>query len=345
MQPPPPSPDDDNEQIFIVGEGDAGRRLDVFLSDRLRAVSRSQLQRLISTHAIQVNGETAKANYKIQPGDLVLVEVPAPRVSHIRPEAIVLDIVFEDQDLVVVNKPKGMVVHPAPGAESGTLVNALLAHCPDLSGIGGVERPGIVHRLDKDTTGLLVVAKNDVAHNALQGQIQKRTATRKYRAVVWGKPPFTHAVVDVPIGRHPTDRKRMTVVEPDSRTPGRAAVTELRVLEPLGLFSLLEAVLQTGRTHQIRVHCAFAGYPVVGDPTYGGVRKVSASVLRGPAQAALNERIAHLHGQALHAFYLAFHHPRTGDRLEFEAPPPAEMVELIECLRTVRDADGAEGVA
>jgi 23S rRNA pseudouridine1911/1915/1917 synthase len=333
---------EDNDFIFIVSDADADLRLDVFLSRRMRDISRSQLQRLIGTRAIQVNGETAKPSCKTQAGDLILVELPAPRISHIAPERLPLDIVWEDQDLIVLNKPKGMVVHPAPGAESGTLVNALLAHCQDLSGVGGVERPGIVHRLDKDTTGLLVVAKNDVAHNGLQGQIQKRTATRKYRAIVWGRPPFTHAVVDVPIGRHPTDRKRMTVVEPDGRTRGRAAVTELSVLEPLGLFSLLEAVLQTGRTHQIRVHCAFAGYPVVGDPTYGGLRKVSSGMLRGPAQAALNERIAHLRGQALHAFYLAFYHPRTKERLEFEVPPPQEMTDLLEFLRSLRDASSED---
>ncbi len=324
-----------NEQIYIVGDADAGQRLDVFLSARMRDVSRSQLQRFIGTHAVEVNGEIAKPSYKTQAGDLVVVEAPAPKVSHILPETIALDVVYEDQDLLVINKPKGMVVHPAPGAESGTLVNALLAHCEDLSGVGGELRPGIVHRLDKDTTGLLLVAKNDVTHNALQGQIQKRTATRQYLALVWGRPRFQHAVVDVPIGRHPTDRKRMTVVEPGDRFRGRPAVTELKLLENLGLFSLLEASLQTGRTHQIRVHCAFAGYPIVGDPVYGGLRKVSADMLRGPAQAALNERIAHLHGQALHAYSLAFNHPRTGERLHFEVPAPAQMQELIDFLRAL----------
>lgn len=328
-----------DEQIFIVGDSDAGLRLDVFLSNRLRDVSRSQLQRLISTQAIEVNGQIAKPSYRTQAGDLVVIEARPPKVSDITPEKIDLDIVYEDADLLVINKAVGMVVHPAPGAESGTLVNALLAHVEDLSGIGGVERPGIVHRLDKDTTGLLVVAKNDVAHNALQGQIQKRVATRKYLALVWGRPRFEHAVVDVPIGRHPTDRKRMTVVEPGGRFASRAAITELRVLEDLGLFALLEAVLQTGRTHQIRVHCAFAGYPVVGDPTYGGLRRVSADTLRGAAQAQLNDRIAHLHGQALHAVSLAFNHPRTGERLGFEAPPPTEMQELLDFLRTLKQGE------
>jgi 23S rRNA pseudouridine1911/1915/1917 synthase len=329
-----------DEQIYIVGEADAGTRLDLWLAERLRDVSRSQLQRLIGTRAVQVNGEWTKPSYKLQPGDLVLVETPAPKASAIGPETIALDVVFEDRDLLVINKPKGMVVHPAPGAPNGTLVNALLAHCDDLSGIGGEIRPGIVHRLDKDTTGLLMVAKNDVAHSALQEQIQRRTATRRYLALVWGRPTFEHAVVDVPIGRHPTDRKRMTVVEPDGRTTGRAAITELHVREALGPITRVEAVLQTGRTHQIRVHCAFAGYPVVGDPTYGGLRKVGAEWVRGAAQVALNERIARLQGQALHAFYLAFTHPRTGERLHFEAPPPAEVRELIEALRALPTDEG-----
>jgi 23S rRNA pseudouridine1911/1915/1917 synthase len=229
-----------------------------------------------------------------------------------------------------------MVVHPAPGAEDGTLVNALLGYATDLSGIGGVVRPGIVHRLDKDTTGLLVVAKNDHAHNELQRQIQKRTASRRYLALVWGRPAFEQAIVDVPIGRHPTDRKRMTVAEPGSSVTARNAVTELRILETLEPnFTLIECVLQTGRTHQIRVHCAFAGFPVVGDPTYGGLRKVSADVLRGPLLTQLNEKLAALHGQALHAFQLAFDHPTTGERMTFEAPPPPEMQELLDFLRAL----------
>lgn len=323
-----------SETAFIVGDTEDGMRLDVFLSEKLRDVSRSQLQRLIGIRAIQVNGSPAKPSVKTQTGDLISVEMAIPpKSSDMTPESIALDIVYEDSDLLVVNKKAGMVVHPAPGAESGTLVNALLAHCNDLSGIGGVERPGIVHRLDKDTTGLLVVAKNDAAHNALQAQIQNRTASRKYLGLIWGRPPFEHAVVDVAIGRHPQDRKRMTVVEPGSRTPSRSAITELRVLENLGPFSLLECTLQTGRTHQIRVHCAFAGYPVVGDPVYGGARKVNADTLRGLAQAQVNERIARLHGQALHAYSLAFDHPRTGERLDFETPLPGEMQELIDLAR------------
>ncbi len=329
-----------NEQVFLVGEDDESQRLDVFLADKMPDISRSQLQRLIAIGAVQINGSPAKASARTQHGDLLLVEVPAPKASHIAPEDIPLDIVFEDSDIIVINKAKGMVVHPAPGAQEGTLVNALLAHAKgDLSGIGGIERPGIVHRLDKETTGLLVVAKNDKAHQSLQQQIQKKTATRKYLALVWGNPPFNEAVVDAPIGRHPGDRKRMTVVDAGMRVPGRAAVTELRVQTPLGPCTLLEATLQTGRTHQIRVHCAFAGFPVVGDLQYGGMRRASAEHLRGAQAVEFNSRVAALHGQCLHAYSLSFDHPRTGERVSFEAPLPQEMRSLIEFLHSLRNSD------
>ncbi|MBC8103274.1 MAG: RluA family pseudouridine synthase [Cytophagales bacterium] len=331
-----------DEQVFLVGEDDESKRLDVFLSERMPDISRSQLQRLIAIGAVQINGSPAKASVRTQHGDLLLVEVPAPKASHILAEDIPLDIVFEDGDIIVINKAKGMVVHPAPGSEDGTLVNALLAHAAgDLSGIGGIERPGIVHRLDKDTTGLLVVAKNDVAHNGLQQQIQKKTATRKYLALIWGHPPFQEAVVDAPIGRHPGDRKRMTVTDAGSRTVGRMAVTELRVQEVLGPCTLLEATLQTGRTHQIRVHCAFAGFPIVGDAQYGGIRKVSAEHLRGPQAAEFNHRVSALHGQCLHAYSLSLDHPRTGERLSFTAPLPGEMRGLIEFLQALQTPESA----
>ncbi len=332
-----PLDNDEEEPIFLASDADAGRRLDVFLAEKMPEVSRSQLQRFIETQTARVNGAPVKASFRLRAGDRVLVDTPGPPVtSAITPEAIALDVVFEDRDLLVVNKAKGMVVHPAPGAENGTLVNALLARCDDLSGIGGVERPGIVHRLDKDTTGLLVVAKNDAAHNDLQRQIQKKTAARKYLALVWGRPGFTNAVVDVPIGRHPTDRKRMAALEPGPGQAARQAVTELLVRELIGPFTLLECALQTGRTHQIRVHCAFAGLPVVGDPVYGGLRKVgSERVPSAAAQTQLNDAVAALHGQALHAYHLAFDHPRTGERLTFETSPPAEMTGLIERIRSL----------
>jgi len=327
------------EQVFIVGESEHGVRLDVFLAERMRDVSRSQLQRLIGTRSVQVNGEPAKPSRRTELGDLVLVEIPQTTPTHIEAQEIPLDILFEDSDLLVLNKAKGMVVHPAPGAEDGTLVNALLAHCQDLSGIGGEERPGIVHRLDKDTTGVMMVAKNDVAHNSLTMQIQRRTASRRYKALIWGRPGFTEAVVDAAIGRHPTDRKRMAVIEPGSAVAARPAQTDVKVQEHMGPVTQIECALRTGRTHQIRVHCSYAGYPVVGDALYGGIRRVGAEIVRGPLQAQLNDTLAGLHGQALHAFHLSFDHPRTGERLTFEAPLPDELANLVTLLRRVRDED------
>ena len=367
--------------ILQIGDQDENLRLDVFLTERLRDLSRSHIQKLIGTHAVRVGGRPAKANYKTRAGDTIEIDIPVARpLEKALPEQIDLDIVYEDSDLIVVNKTKGMVVHPAPGAETGTLVNALLAHCRDLSGIGGVLRPGIVHRLDKDTSGLIMVAKNDQAHIHLARQIKERTAVRKYKALLWGRVPFKHAVIDAPISRHPTQRKRMTVYEDietttrfprretDHRLPfrpgltdmrpedeeldlpfpptaewqglagpagARQAVTELRLLEHLGAFSWVEAILQTGRTHQIRVHTAFAGYPVVGDVLYGGARRVSADELRGPLLHQLNQMISGLHGQALHAYSLSFTHPRTGKRLQFHAPLPNEIEELVDFLRRI----------
>jgi len=327
-----------------IEEDEINMRLDIFLSERLPDVSRAYIQRLIGTQAVTVNGSPGKASYRTHFGDEIIVEIPAARpLGKAEPEDIPLDVVYEDSDLIVINKAKGLVVHPAPGAENGTLVNALLAHCgTSLSGIGGALRPGIVHRLDKDTSGLLVVAKNDLAHHSLSFQIQERTAVRKYHALLWGRVPFKNAIVDAPIGRHPYDRKRMTVIEQSGMgsvglaelPPGaRQAVTELRLLEHLGEFSWTEAILQTGRTHQIRVHCGFAGFPVVGDSTYGGKRKVSADLLRGAPLQTLNGLLGKLHGQALHAHFLSFDHPRTGQRLQFHAPLPDEIGDLVDFLR------------
>lgn len=329
-----------------VEDDETGLRLDIYLADRVPHLSRSHIQRLIGTHAVIVNGEPGKSSYRTRFGDEIVVTIPTAKpLENAGPEDIPLDIVFEDADLVVVNKSKGLVVHPAPGAETGTLVNALLAHCgSSLSGIGGALRPGIVHRLDKDTSGLLVVAKNDAAHQSLSKQIRERTAVRKYHALLWGRLPFKHAVIDAPIGRHPGDRKRMTVIEQEGMGPGalppgaREAVTELRLLEHLAEFSWTEAILQTGRTHQIRVHCAFAGYPVVGDATYGGQRKVSADLFRGAPLQTLNALLGRLHGQALHAHSLSFDHPRTGQRLQFHAPLPDEVGGLLDFLRRLDEA-------
>jgi len=330
-------------EFLKVAEEESNLRLDIFLSERLPDISRAHIQRLIGTHAITVNEKPGKASYRIRPGDRIVMEMPAARpLEKAEAEDIPLAVVYEDDDLIVINKPKGIVVHPAPGSETGTLVNALLAHCgKSLSGIGGTLRPGIVHRLDKDTSGLLVVAKNDLAHGSLSRQIRERTAVRKYHALLWGRVPFKHAVIDAPIGRHPGDRKRMTVMETDDMLmaggelpPGvRQAVTELRLMEHLTEFSWIEAILQTGRTHQIRVHCSFAGYPVVGDATYGGQHKVSADLLRGAPLQTVNALLGSLNGQALHAHFLSFDHPRTGQRLQFHAPLPEEIADLVDYLR------------
>lgn len=298
---------------LVVAE--AGGRLDAFLAAHLPEVSRAQAARWIDEGAVLVNEKAVKVSYKTQVGDKIMVTPPPMKPTELVPEAIPLTILFEDDDLLVVNKAKGMVVHPAPGARTGTLVHALLAHCKGkLSGIGGEERPGIVHRLDKDTSGLLMVAKNDMAHRNLQEQIQSRAAKRTYVALVWGTPNFDDAVIEAPIDRHPGDRHKMAISEPGE---GRDAATEVHVLERLGPMTLIQCRLRTGRTHQIRVHCQFAGYPVVGDSVYGGLRKLDIETK----------------GQALHACKLEFAHPRTGEPLSFEAPLPGYMRGIIAANR------------
>ncbi len=323
----------EQEFAFVVEDGENGQRLDVFLAARLPDFSRTGLQRTIDAGAALVNGTISKSALKVQVGDLIQIALVPPRPSHVLPQEMALDIVYEDKDMLVLNKPKDLVVHPAPGAEDHTLVNALLAHCKDqLSGIGGELRPGIVHRLDKDTTGLMMVAKNDQAHHSLQEQIQQRTAKRRYLALVWGRPPWNDAIVDAPVGRHPTDPRRMAVVSPNSRAVARHAITELKIRERLGLFTLLECNLQTGRTHQIRLHCEFAGYPVVGDAIYGGLRRISTSAMEAKYANRINDMIGALHGQALHAYSLSFQHPITGEQMEFERPPHVEMQSLLDFL-------------
>lgn len=321
------------EQHELVVEDHSGKRLDLFVAERLPDLSRSHVQKLISDGHVTVNSTPQRPSYKVQRGDRVAVTIPPPEKTDIGAENIPLDIVFEDSEIIVINKAKGMTVHPAPGSQTGTLVNAILAHSDDLSGVGGVERPGIVHRLDKDTSGLLVVAKTDQAHSALQEQIQKRTAERRYIAIVWGETRFNEAVVEAPIGRHPTDRQKMAVIKDTGRYTAREAVTHLRVLERFSGFTLLEARLDTGRTHQIRVHCAFIGHPVVGDPTYGGTKRSIPSSYGKLGQQELSRLVDGLQGQALHAFALSFDHPGTGRRLSFEAPMPRDMAALIDWLK------------
>lgn len=322
-----------NKANFVVEEEKRNSRLDVYVAERMPDLSRSLVQKLISTGNVTVNSASSRSSVKLQPGDKIHITVPPPAPTEIRAQEIPLDVVYEDDQIIVINKPKGMTVHPAPGSQEGTLVNAILAYSDDLSGVGGVERPGIVHRLDKDTSGLLVVAKTDLAHASLQSQIQARMAERRYMALVWGETKFNEAVVDAPIGRHPTDRQKQAVIKDTTRYTAREAITHLRVIERFRGFTLLEAKLDTGRTHQIRVHCSFIGHPVVGDPTYGGTKRAIPSVYSKLEQRDLARLIEGLHGQALHAFCLSFDHPVTHQRMNFEAPLPPDIEAILRWLR------------
>jgi len=299
------------KHVLTVSQEQQGVRLDVFLSRKLNGFSRTQAQKLIEDEAVLVNAKPGKANMKLNSNDIVTCCIPEPERLLAEPENIPLDIIYEDSDLLVVNKPQGMVVHPANGNYSGTLVNALLFHCRDLSGINGVLRPGIVHRIDKDTSGLLVVAKNDMSHRKLAQQIKDHTVKREYLALVHGVITEPGGIIEAPIGRDVKDRQKMAVSLKNSKD----AVTEYMVLERLGEYSLIKCRLKTGRTHQIRVHMAYIKHPVVGDPKYG------------PKKAHLG-----LDGQALHARTLGFGHPRTGEWLEFTAAPPGELIKVLEDL-------------
>ena len=303
---------DPEKYNFKAGEADKGKRLDKYIVEKLPGLSRSFVQKLTSEGGILLNGEPAKNHHKVNTGEVVDISIPEPVASTIRAEKVPIDIVYEDEELLVVNKPAGMVVHPAPGNYSGTLVNALLAHCKDLSGIGGVLKPGIVHRIDKGTSGLLVVAKNDSSHKALASQFKAKTSRRVYWAVVKGVVRFDNGIVELPIGRSSTDRKKMAVKSED----GRDAVTGYKVLERFRDSTLLELVLGTGRTHQIRVHMSHIGHPVVGDEEYG-----SRSGIGRPA---------------LHAKTIGFIHPVTEKYVEFTSELPDDMKKLI---------DGAKGQA
>jgi 23S rRNA pseudouridine1911/1915/1917 synthase len=330
--------DADKREVVTVAEGEAGERLDRFLAQRLPALSRSRLQALIRAGAVTRDGVVERdLGRRVKASEAYLVRVPAPEPAKPAGEAIALTIVYEDADLIVIDKPKGLAVHPGPGHATGTLVNALIAHCGDsLSGIGGVKRPGIVHRLDKDTTGLMVVAKTDRAHQGLAEQFAAHGADgrleRAYRALVWGKPDRPRGVIDAPLARSAANRTRIAVMA--GARAGRRAVTRYEVLETFAaggaepVASLLRLVLGTGRTHQVRVHLAHIGHPLLGDMTYGAGFKASARKLPPAAQAAL----AALGRQALHAAELAFRHPVTGRRLAFDSPPPQDMEALVAAL-------------
>lgn len=298
-----------DENIIKIIVKESGERLDALLARNVPELSRSAAQRLIEEDAVRVHGRALRKNYKCSAGDEISLVLPECSYAPLIAQPIALDVLFEDEDLIVVNKPRGMVVHPAPGHPDGTLVNALLYHCGDtLSGVGGERRPGIVHRIDKDTSGLLIVAKNDFAHQALSAQLADRSLSRQYVAVVRGRLREDSGTIDRPIGRHPVDRKRMAVTEKNSRP----AVTDWSVLARYNAYTLVECRLRTGRTHQIRVHMASIGHPLLGDYTYG-----APSPEKG------------LEGQCLHARRLKFIHPRTGERMELEAPLPQYFQEVL----------------
>ena len=297
------------DEIILITET-AGERLDKFISEN-SDISRSYAAKLAEDGCIRVNGKSAQKKTKVPKGDEVIVLIPEPQEIEAKPENIPIDIVYEDDSVIVVNKPQGMVVHPAAGNLSGTLVNGLLYHC-SLSSINGAVRPGIVHRIDKDTSGLLVVAKTNEAHEALSEQLKERKALRKYYCIVNGNIKEDTGTVDKPIGRHPTDRKRMAIIE-----GGREAVTHFKVLERFGQFTLVECTLQTGRTHQIRVHMAALGHNIVGDPVYG----IKKDREKGK-------------GQLLHAKTIGFTHPKTGELMEFTSELPKEFMAVLNKLRT-----------
>ncbi|OHB32824.1 MAG: RNA pseudouridine synthase [Desulfuromonadaceae bacterium GWC2_58_13] len=307
---------------FFFEFGRAPERLDRFLSDCLPAQSRSQLKKLIDDGLVLQEGVSVKASLKLKGGEQIEVAIPPATPAEAVPQEIPLNILYEDRHLIIVDKPAGLVVHPAPGHYEGTLVNALLHHCRDLAGIGGELRPGIVHRLDKDTSGVMVATKDDATHQHLAAQFKIHSITRRYLALVYGVPEASAGTVDSPIGRHPVQRKKMSG---QSRS-GRRAVTHWRVLRryPLDRLALVELTLETGRTHQIRVHFSEMGLPIVGDPVYG-----SSSRAKTLADPELRQRVQQLQRQFLHARVLGFVHPQTGQYLEFESPMPADLNEII----------------
>lgn len=297
---------------FIVEDTYSGERVDKYLSELLENQTRSYIQKLIKDNAVIVNEKIVKANYKISTGDIIEITIPDAVILDIQPQNIPLDILFEDDDILVVNKPKGMVVHPSAGHYDGTLVNAIMYHCKEnLSGINGVLRPGIVHRIDMDTTGALVICKNDVSHLSLTAQLKVHSITRKYRAIVHNNMKDEEGTIDAPIGRHSIDRKKMAI----NLKNGKESITHYKVLKRFGNYTYVECQLETGRTHQIRVHMASIHHPILGDSIYG------------PSKSPF-----HLQGQTLHAMVLGFRHPRTGEYVEFEAPLPTYFETLLDQL-------------
>nr|WP_207765440.1 RluA family pseudouridine synthase [Cuspidothrix issatschenkoi] len=302
--------------VIYISVTENSDRLDRYLSQELSELSRSRIQQLIEQGHVQINAQVCiSKKIHLKTGDRITLEIPAIQPLQIQAADIPLDILYEDDELIILNKPAGLVVHPAPGHPDGTLVNAILAHCPNLPGIGGVQRPGIVHRLDKDTTGAIAIAKTDLAYQHLQAQLQAKTARREYLGLVYGVPKTETGSIDLPIGRNPQDRKKMAIVSVEDG--GRTAVTHWQVQERLANYTLIHFQLETGRTHQIRVHSAKMGHPIVGDPVYGSGRSVGVN----------------LPGQALHAWKLQLQHPLSGNLVQVTAPPPPSFTTLLEVLR------------
>lgn len=316
---------------FRVSAHDSAKRLDIFLCQTDKGISRSQVKRLIEKGNVQVGRKKAKAGMRLKENDVITLTLPEPQQPTAQAEPIPLTILYEDRHLIVVDKPAGMVVHPAAGNFSGTLVNALLYHCPDLSGIGGVLRPGIVHRLDKDTSGVLVVAKDDLTHRGLSEQFKRHAATRKYTGIVFGQ-IADEGKIDSAIGRHLLDRKKMST----RSQKGREARTHWKVLKRYAQFSLVEFGLETGRTHQIRVHLSSIGHPILGDPLYGGRGRLPSI-----SPPLLRQGLQKLRRQALHAASLAFIHPATGEQLEFSSPIPADMEEALGLLEKLDSVENS----
>ncbi|MDQ0206426.1 RluA family pseudouridine synthase [Alkalicoccobacillus murimartini] len=299
---------------FVVDEQQVKTRIDKLLTDLMEDISRSQIQLWIKDGHVQLNNEPVRSNYKVEEADHIILTIPEAVELEAVAEDIPLDVVYEDDDVIVINKVRGMVVHPAPGHPNGTLVNALLHHCPNLPGINGVIRPGIVHRIDKDTSGLIMVAKTDLAHESLVSQLKAKTTKRLYQTIVHGVIPHEHGTVEAPIGRDKRDRQSMAVTDQN----GRDAVTHFTVIETFANYSYINCQLETGRTHQIRVHMKYIGHPVAGDPKYGPKKTLD------------------IKGQALHASMLGFTHPRSGEELLFEAPMPEDMSILLKKLQDSR---------
>jgi 23S rRNA pseudouridine1911/1915/1917 synthase len=321
---------DPDEFAYSVEPCDAGQRIDIFIAGKLPHCSRSHAALLIRQGLVKADGQSCKPGHRVKSGESILVRVPAPAPTDLIAEPLPLDILFEDADLIVINKSAGMVVHPAAGHNSGTLVHGILYHCPDLEGIGAEKRPGIVHRLDKDTSGVMVVAKNARSHDDLSRQFKARKIEKHYLALVTGSPKTEAGRIELPIGRHPVERKKMST---RSRR-GREALTLWKVRERFVGATLIDVELKTGRTHQIRVHCHAMGFAIVGDPVYG--RKGSKSLITAK-HAALQAVLRSAKRQMLHAYRLSFKHPADGRQLSFKAPLPDDMADLLEQLRGFKE--------